>query len=390
MDPTINPFAPGAGSPPPEFAGRRALIDDCKTALARVKAGRPARGVILTGLRGVGKTVLLNVIFKHAIDLKFQVDLLEAPEGTPLAQQLVPSLRQMLVRLSVKAKAADIVHKALRVLKSFQVTTKLPGVDFDLTLSPEPGTADSGLFDRDLADLLVSVGEAAQAEGTCVAILIDEVQYLDRGDLGALIVAVHRVTQRQLPVIVIGAGLPSLPGLSGEAKSYAERLFRYPVIGALEKPDASKALSEPVETLSVSFEPVALDMIFEITRGYPYFLQEWGSAVWDTAAGPVITAQDVRNVGPEATRRLDESFFRVRLDRVTETEQRYLRAMAELGPGSFKTGDIAQRLGKTTSAFGLTREGLIRKGMIYSPGHGMLDFTVPLFDQFLRRMMPDF
>jgi hypothetical protein len=388
MDPVLNPYAPGAGSPPPEFAGRGPIIDECRVALARVMAGRPARGLILTGLRGVGKTVLLNVVREQASAMNFQVDLLEAPEGTPLAQQIIPSLRQMLVRLSVRAKAGDLVQKALRALKSFQLTAKLPGTDFDLTLAPEIGTADSGLFDRDLSDLLVSVGEAARAETTCVALLIDEVQYLNSADLSALIVAVHRVTQRQLPVLVIGAGLPSIPGLSGEAKSYAERLFRYPRIGALDVADARVALAEPAAKLGVSFESAALAEIIEITGGYPYFIQEWGAAVWDQATGPQISLQDVHDAKAEATRRLDESFFRVRLDRVTDAEQRYLRAMAELGPGSFKTGDVAQRLGKTTNAFGPVRDGLIRKGMIYSPKHGILDFTVPLFDQFMRREMP--
>jgi len=388
MDPAINPYAPGAGSPPPELAGRGAIIEQCRVALVRVIAGRPARGLILTGLRGVGKTVLLNVVREQASAMNFQVDLMEAPEGTPLAQQIIPSLRQMLVRLSVKAKAADMVQKALRVLKSFELTAKLPGTDFDLTLRPEIGTADSGLFERDLSDLLVSVGEAARAEATGVALIIDEVQYLTSAELGALIVAIHRVTQHQLPVLFVGAGLPSIPGLSGEAKSYAERLFSYPRIGALEDRDARIALAEPAQKLGVSFDEPALAEIVRITGGYPYFIQEWGSAVWDMATGPSIGLDDVRNAAAETTRRLDESFFRVRLDRVTDAEQRYLRAMADLGTGSFKTADVARRLGKTTNAFGPIRDGLIRKGMIYSPKYGILDFTVPLFDQFMRREMP--
>ncbi len=351
--------------------------------------GQSARGILLTGLRGVGKTVLLNVIRDLASGMEYQVDLLDAPEGSPFAPQIIPSLRPMLLRLSKRAKAADAVQRALRVLKSFQISANIGGADFGLKFEPEVGTADSGIFDRDLAELFVSIGEAARAESTGVAILIDEVQYLSGGDLSALIVAVHRVTQRQLPIIVIGAGLPSIPGLSGDAKSYAERLFRYPRIGALNTQDARAALAEPADKLGVSFEDDALDEIIRVTEGYPYFIQEWGSVVWDLSPGPRITIDDVKRVEAEATQRLDESFFRVRLNRVTDAEQRYMRAMAELGRGNYKSGDIAKALGKNTNSFGPVRDGLIRKGMIYSSKFGTLDFTVPMFDQFMRRAVPN-
>lgn len=324
----------------------------------------------------------------QASALAYQVDLLEAPEGSALAPQLIPTLRQILLLISTRAKARDAVQRAMRVLRSFQINANVGGTDFGLKLDPEVGTADSGIMERDLPDLFVSVGEAARAEGVGVAILIDEIQYLSGADLSALIVAVHRVTQRQLPVIVMGAGLPSLPGLSGDAKSYAERLFVYPRIGALKAEDARAALAEPAEKLGISFDDRALDEVVRVTEGYPYFIQEWGSAVWDHARGPTITADDVREAGAEATRRLDESFFRVRLDRVTDAEQRYLRAMAELGRGEYRSGDVAKTLGKSTNAFGTIRDGLIRKGMIYNPKHGTLDFTVPLFDQFMHRAIP--
>jgi hypothetical protein len=388
MDPKTNPYAPGTGTRPPELAGRDDIIKECDVALARVLMGRPARGILLTGLRGVGKTVLLNVIRDQAAGMKYQVDLLEAPEGSPLAPQIIPSLRQILLRLSHKAKAGDIVQRALRVLKSFQISANVGGADFGLKVDPEIGTADSGVVDRDLSELLVSVGEAARAESTGVAILIDEVQYLNSSDLSSLIVAVHRVTQRQLPIIVIGAGLPSIPGLSGDAKSYAERLFRYPPIGALNTRDARAALVEPAEKLGVSFKDAALDEIVRVTEGYPYFIQEWGSVVWDLSKGPTITSDDVKKGEAEATKRLDESFFRVRLNRVTDAEQRYMRAMSELGSGNYKSGDVAKILGKNTNSFGPVRDGLIRKEMIYSSKHGTLDFTVPLFDQFMRRSLP--
>jgi hypothetical protein len=388
MDPKINPYAPGAGTKPPELAGRDDILQNCDTALARVLAGKSARGIMLTGLRGVGKTVLLNVIREQAVALNYHVDLLEAPELGPLAPQLIPTLRQILLRLSVKAKSGEIVHRALRVLKSFQISAKIEGTDFGITFDPELGTADSGMIERDLPELLVSVGEAARAENTGVAILIDELQYLNGTDLSALIVSVHRVTQRQLPVIVMGAGLPSLPGLSGDAKSYAERLFLYPRIGALRPEDAKAALADPALALGVVFEDRALDEIVRVTEGYPYFIQEWGATVWDLAHGPTISLDDVVKAGEEATRRLDESFFRVRLNRVTDAEQKYLRAMAELGQGNYRSSDVAGILGRGTNAFGSIRDGLIRKGMIYSPKHGVLDFTVPLFDRFMRRAMP--
>ena len=388
MDPRRNPYAPGAGTRPPELAGRHDITDACNVALTRVLAGLPSRGILLTGLRGVGKTVLLNVIREQAVALDYYVDLLEAPEGSPLAPQLIPTLRQMLLRISTKARVGYLVEKALRVLKSFQLSTSIDGTDFGLKFSPEVGVADSGVLERDLPDLLVSVGEAARAESAGVAILIDEIQYLSPKDLSALIVAVHKVTQRQLPVIVMGAGLPSLPGLSGDAKSYAERLFRYPRIGALKDEDARAALQEPAEKLGVTFDRAALNAVLRVTEGYPYFIQEWGAAIWDQSRGPTITVQDVSSAGEEAMRRLDESFFRVRLDRVTDAEQRYLRAMAELGTGSYRSGDVAKTLGKSTNAFGPVRDGLIRKGMIYSSKHGVLDFTVPLFDRFMHRVMP--
>ena len=388
MDPKLNPYAPGAGTRPPELAGRDDIIRDCDIALSRILAGRAARGILLTGLRGVGKTVLLNVVREQARAMHYYVDLLEAPEGSALAPQLIPTLRQMLMRLSIKAKSEDVVHRALRVLKSFQVSTNVGGVDFGLKFDPEIGIADSGSIERDLPDLLVSVGEAALAESAGVAILIDEIQYLSRADLSALIVSVHKVNQRQLPVIVMGAGLPSLPGLSGDAKSYAERLFRYPRIGALKPQDARAALVEPAEKLGVAFDEAALGQVVEMTEGYPYFIQEWGAAIWDRSEGPTITLGDVQQAGQEATRRLDESFFRVRLDQVTDAEQRYLRAMAELGAGPYRSGDVARVLGKNTNSFGPVRDGLIRKGMIYSPKHGVVDFTVPLFDRFMHRAMP--
>jgi hypothetical protein len=345
--------------------------------------------LFLTGLRGVGKTVLLNEFLKIAEKEGFVVDLIEAPEDRAIAELLAQSLRQALLKISVLEKAKDAANRALGVLKSFTLSMKVGEVEVALANKPVVGTADSGDIERDLPDLFVAAGEAAKANGTGIAFLIDEIQYLTQPDLAALIVACHRIAQRNLPVVVIGAGLPLLPALSGDAKSYAERLFTYPIIGALSGNDARRALTEPAKELDVQFSHDALEEIVRTTAGYPYFVQAWGSVVWDIAPKSPITAADVKNASAEATRRLDESFFRVRLDRVTDSEQRYLRAMAELGAGPYKTADIAAFFKKKGASFGPVRDSLIKKGMIYSPRYGEIDFTVPLFDQFMKRVQPN-
>lgn len=390
MDRRTNPFAPGAGTQPPELTGRDAILEDAEVALARIKNGRSERSMLLTGLRGVGKTVLLNRMHALAQAEGYVTDLIEAPEDKPLSALLVPSLRQALVRLSVQQRARDIVDRALKVLKSFSIAMNFNEGELNLKYEPEIGSADSGNIERDLPDLLVAVGEAAKAQNSGVAILIDEVQYLAARDLAALIVAVHRIAQRNLPIFVAGAGLPLLPALSGDAKSYAERLFRYPRIGALADDDARRALAEPAADQGIVFDDDALEAIVRMTQGHPYFIQEWGYVVWNMAARTPVTLQDVQLASDEAIKRLDENFFRVRLDRVTDGEQRYLRAMADLEASPYKTSDIAGMFKKSTTAFGPVRDSLIKKGMIYSPRHGTIDFTVPLFDKFMRRAIPSF
>jgi len=388
MDRKKNPYSPGAGTPPPELTGRDRVLEDVDVLLARVISGRSSQGMFLTGLRGVGKTVLLNEFRKIAEREGYIADLIEAPEDRPVAELLAQSLRQALLKISTSEKAKNLAARAFAVLKSFAISAKVGEIEFSLSTKPEVGTADSGDLERDLPELFVAAGEAAKANGTGIAFLIDEIQYLSPSDLAALIVATHRIAQRSLPVVVVGAGLPLLPSLSGDAKSYAERLFTYPRIGALKEEDAMLALTEPAKGLSVNFMPDALAEIFRMTAGYPYFVQEWGSVVWEMAPKSPITLADVKGASQEATRRLDESFFRVRLDRVTEAEQRYLRAMAELGTGPYKTSAIAAYFKKNSASFGPVRDALIKKGMIYSPRYGEIDFTVPLFDHFMKRVMP--
>ena len=261
-------------------------------------------------------------------------------------------------------------------------------VSLGLDIEPETGTADSGDIEIDLPNLFVSVAEAAAERKTAIAILVDEIQYFNAKELGALIMAMHKMQQRQLPLVLLGAGLPMLPALAGDSKSYAERLFAFPEIGALSKEDAAKALRDPVAAAGIKFETPALDKIYRLTRGYPYFIQEWGYQAWNHAPGSPITLQHIRKATPKVMERLDANFFRVRFDRLTPSEKNFLRAIAQLGPGPHRTGDVAEVLRTKVSSTGPIRAKLINKGMIYSPAHGDVAFTVPLFDEFMRRIIP--
>lgn len=392
MDPIRNPFSPGAGSPPPELAGRESVLEQARVLLGRVRAKRPEKSLLLTGLRGVGKTVLLNEIDRLAQGAGYRTILVEAHEGKSLAVLLAPHLRRLLFDLDRMVGAGDKVRRGLGVLKSFVsgIKIKLGEVDIGLDIEPVKGAADSGDLEVDLPSLFVAVAEAAEDRGTAVAILIDEIQYFSAAELSALIMAMHKMQQRQLPLVLVAAGLPILPGLAGESKSYAERLFSFPDIGPLRQPDAIRALNDPVLAAGEAFEPAALDEIFRMTKGYPYFLQEWGYQVWNHAAASPITLTVVNASSELVSRRLDENFFRVRFDRLTPSEKRYLRAMAELGADPCRTGDIADTLKVKINTLGPVRSSLIKKGMVYSPSHGDMAFTVPLFGEFMRRAIPQF
>lgn len=392
MDKIRNPFSPGAGSPPPELAGRDGILEQARVLLGRVLAKRPEKSLLLTGLRGVGKTVLLNEIERMAQDAGYRTILVEAHEGKSLPVLLAPHLRRLLFDLDRIAGAGDKVRRGMAVLKSFvgAIRVTVGDIDIGLDIEPEPGAADSGDLEVDLPSLFMAVGEAAQERGVAVAILIDEIQYFSSSELSALIMAMHKMQQRQLPLVLIAAGLPILPGLMGESKSYAERLFSFPDIGPLPEPDAIKALQDPVQEAGEAFEPAALDEIFRMTRGYPYFLQEWGYQAWNHAVASPISLEVVQETSDLVSRRLDENFFRVRFDRLTPREKKYLRAMAELGPGPHRTGDVADKLGVKINTLGPVRAHLIKKGMVYSPSHGDMAFTVPLFDEFMRRAIPRF
>jgi hypothetical protein len=265
---------------------------------------------------------------------------------------------------------------------------KFEDIEVGFDLDPEPGLADNGDLEHDLQALLEAAGEAAKAAGTALVLFIDELQYVEESELAALITALHRSAQRKLPVTLVGAGLPQLRGKLGRAKSYAERLFEFPEIGPLEDSAARAAIEKPAEAQGASVERAALDEIVEQTRGYAYFLQEWGKHAWDCAPDSPITSRDVREATDLVIAALDASFFRVRFDRLTGSEKKYLRAMAELGPGPHRSGDIARKLGREVTALGPVRNQLIAKGMIWSPSHGDTAFTVPLFDEFMKRIMP--
>ncbi|MBA3498076.1 MAG: ATP-binding protein [Gemmatimonadales bacterium] len=390
MDPIRNPFAPGAGTPPPELAGRDQLRESVRIALERQRRGLPAKSVLMVGLRGVGKTVLLDRMREDAEGAGLHTVRVEAPENRSLPALLAPELRVALLRLSQVEKAKHLASRALKGLAGFAKALKVKyqdievGLDFD----PEPGLADNGDLEHDLQALLEVAGAAAQKAGSALVLFVDELQYVEEDQLAALITALHRAAQRRLPVVLVGAGLPQLRGRTGRAKSYAERLFDFPEIGPLPPDAARSAIVIPARQEGVEVENAALLAILKRTQGYPYFLQEWGKHAWDAADASPITRKDVDRASKTAVAALDESFFRVRFDRLTPVEKRYLRGMAELGPGPHRSGDIADELKRNVTSLGPTRNQLISKGMIWSPSHGDTAFTVPLFDEFMRRIMP--
>jgi AAA ATPase domain len=390
MDPARNPFAPGAGTTPPELAGRDELLQAVALAIMRIRLGRSAKSVLMIGLRGVGKTVLLNRMRDDAEAAGSQTVLIEAPEGRSLPALLAPQLRQALLRLSRNAQARDLAMRALRALAGFvkALRVKYQDIEVGLDMDPEPGLADNGDLEHDLQALLEAAGVAAREADTALVLLVDELQYVREEELAALITALHRVAQRRLPVVLIGAGLPQLRGRLGRAKSYAERLFDFIELGPLPSDAAELAIAKPIRDEGADITPDALASILAETEGYPYFLQEWGKHSWDAADGSPIILQDAEAATVTAIAALDAGFFGVRFDRLTPTEKRYLRAMAELGPGPHRSGDIARVLRRKVTGLAPVRSQLINKGMVWSPSHGDTAFTVPLFDGFMRRIMP--
>lgn len=389
MDPRRNPFAPGAGSKPPELAGREAVLETVAIALDRIKAGRQAQSVVLIGLRGVGKTVLLNQMRRDAEAEGIVAVPLEAPEEQSLPAMLVPALRTALLKLDRGQAAMTLAKRGLGALARFVRAFKLSFGELEASIDlGEIGVADNGDLESDLIDLIDLCGAAAGERDTAMALFIDELQYVPERELAALITALHRARQNERPITIVGAGLPQLVGQMGKAKSYAERLFLFTSVGPLDASAAKAAIVHPIEAEDCSITLKAVAKILDVTKGYPYFLQEWGKQCWDAADQCPITEGDVDLAYASALAALDDSFFRVRFDRMTPSEKSYLRAMADLGEGPYNSTAIAEHIGRKPSSFGPVRATLVAKGMIYTPGYGETAFTVPLFDAFMRRAMP--
>lgn len=385
MDPYRNPFAPGAGSRPPELAGRDDILEAARISCGRVVRGRNARPMMLLGLRGVGKTVLLNEIGRNAEQEGLLVSRVESPEGESLARLIFPEMRKVMRSLSGVEAARQLAMRGLNGLRNFASIFKIEMGSVEVGVEPEPGLAETGDLQYDLPDLFILIGKAAQAAGRGWLLLIDEVQYLSEADLSALIVALHRISQDGLPVLMVGAGLPQIARLAGEAKSYSERLFQFPAVGALDPASAGRAVEKPIIEEEAVIAQEALRAIVERTKGYPFFLQEWASVVWDNSEGPEITLADVNLSYAETLARLDDGFFKVRIDRLTKAEVQFVKAMAQLGDGPYAMADIAKSMGRSQQSLGPARASIISKGMIFSADHGYLDFSVPLFAEFMRR-----
>ena len=392
MKEVFNPFTPGAGTPPPELAGRQDIIRRAEVLLKRVQNGRAAKSILLNGLRGVGKTVLLNEINQLAKDLNYQRIFFEAHEDKSLPVLIAPQLRSLLYALDRIEGAREIVRRGLAVLRGFVGSIKVTygEIPIGIDIEPEKGTADSGDLEIDLPELFVIVGEAAKSRATSVILLIDELQYFSEKELSSLIMAIHKVQQESLPIVLVGAGLPVLAKLAGESKSYAERLFDFPEIGPLSETDAALAISDPIRAEGESIDEEAIKAVVNVTQGYPYFLQEWGYQIWNLAKTSPIRIDVVQKASSKTIERLDKNFFRVRFDRLTNSEKLFLRAIAELGSGPQKMGDVADIMKLKIASLSPRRAQLIHKGMIYSPQHGEVAFTVPLFDGFMHRAMPEF
>lgn len=386
MRPHDNPYTPNAGARPPALVGRDDQLETFDILLDRLRRGHTEQSMLITGLRGVGKTVLLTTFEARARERTWTTVEAEITKNTDFGGRMAQLARRALFQLAPRARWRDRARRAAAVLRSFQVTVSSDGsLTAGMGVDPLEGVADSGELAEDLTDLLLALGEAAAEHDTGVVFLLDEVHFLNTVELEALIAGLHKTVQRQLPITLVGAGLPQLPRLAGEAKSYAERLFKFPRIGQLTRAEAAQAIVEPAQELGVAYEDDAVSAIVTYTEGYPYFLQEYGNLLWDLTDAAPVTLDDVESAREAVEAKLDGSFFRVRAERTTELELRYMRAMAELGPEPQQAKDVAELLGRTSEQMGPTRSRLIDKGLLYTPGHGLAAFTVPQFDRFMRR-----
>lgn len=386
MRPHDNPYTPNAGARPPALVGREGEMTAFEVLLDRLRRGHAEQSMLMTGLRGVGKTVLLGDFERRAAERSWVTVEAEITKSAEFGPRMAHLARRALLQVAPRVRWRDRARRAAAIVRSFQLTVSPDGaVAAGLEVDALEGIADSGSLSDDLTDVFLALGEAAADHDVGVVFLFDEVQFLSGTELEALIAALHKTVQRQLPITLVGAGLPQLPRLAGEAKSYAERLFRFPTIGRLGNQEALEALVRPAADLGVSYDPSAITAIVDYTDGYPYFLQEFGKAVWEAAAESPIRLEHVKAAETAVEMKLDGGFFRVRAERTTALELRYLRAMADLGPEPQPAKSVAQLLGRSSQQLGPTRSRLIDKGLLYTPGHGLAAFTVPQFDRYLRR-----
>lgn len=387
MDPLANPYSMGAGNPPPALTGREPQKDQFKALLGRLRRNRNEQSMIIFGLRGVGKTVLL-LEFESIADAEGWTapDPIEIRSDTDFRAELADAAYQALLRLDRRKALGERLKAFTGILRGFKVGASVEGrVEF--SFDPDAVSASTGNLERDLTQLFVELGETAQEHDTGVVFLIDEMQFLRREEMEAVAAAMHRISQRMLPVALVGTGLPQLPGLMVEAKSYAERLFSYPEIGRLSPSAARDALVGPAGDEGVEYEAAALDRVIELSGCYPAFIQAYGKEVWNMAPSSPIKIADVTAAEPVVMSKLDDEFFHVRFEKATPAERRYMAAMADIGNGPCRTRDVVKRLG-SSSGTSVHRDSLIKKGLIFSPDFGLVDFTVPHFAPFMRRRYP--
>ncbi len=383
MDPIKNPYTPNAGSRPPALAGRHAELEQFRVLIGRLARGATEQSMIVRGLRGVGKTALLNIFEDQAENAGFLTFYHELTPQTGLVSELARDTQIALSRLKITAKMLATIRSALGQLQSI----KLSGPE-GFGLSIDLRHADEATLASDLTQLFLQLGHAARDANSGIVFLLDEVQFSEPPQFRAMISALHRATQRNLPITLAAAGLPQIPKLTGEARSYAERLFTFPVIGNLSKPDAEAALVEPARAHGIAFDEDAVAAALTWTAGYPFYIQQLGKHAWNLAPGSPISLTDVERAMPAAQAALDQTMYEVRIQRATNTERRYMRAMAELGSGPYRSGDVAHAVGKATTALSPVRQSLLEKGLIYATeDYGYIDFTVPRFDEYLRRQL---
>ncbi|MGL5436801.1 MAG: ATP-binding protein [Lachnospiraceae bacterium] len=384
-----SPYTPGAGTMPPYLAGRDELIETADKYLQAIEKGYPQKSIVYYGLRGVGKTVLLNVIEEKADEMDLLYAHIEIAEKKSFIRQISNASKKIIHRMSTVEAAKDAMKKALGILQAFNITYNPEDKTFSAGMSEPSAYITTGVLADDLTEMLVSMGRMASKGKQVICFFIDEIQYMKDDEMEALVNALHRVNQLRLPIVIFGAGLPKVLKILGEVKSYAERLFNYVPIAELTDDAAREAIIKPAEDFDVTYTADAVDSIIKWTRGYPFFIQELCNTVWEFTEKEQIDIEDVDRVIPTFLSHLDASFFKVRYDRCTKKEHDFLFAMAKCGELPCTISNVAKIMKKRVNSISPIRAQLISKGIVYSTGHGEIDFTVPLFDEYLKRINPE-